>query len=169
MGGCDTGPSSPPTVRHWSWWISTNFMGLSFCEAGSGGFGGGAAHGVGGGLERVDADALDGVDELFVDRALGAVGLDHRLDHVRDLIGRERGANDLARHAGGRMVRAVRAAQGDLVPLRTVLVHAQDADVATVVVAAGVDATRNVQVYLADVVQLVQVLVTLDQIVGDGN
>jgi hypothetical protein len=65
------------------------------------------------------------------------------------------------RRTGG----AVRAAQRDLVPLLAVLVDAQDADVAAVVVAAAVDAAADVQVDLAQVVQLVQVLVAL----GDGS
>jgi hypothetical protein len=42
-----------------------------------------------------------------------------------------------------------------------VLVDAEDADVAAVVVAAGIDAAADVQVDLAQVVQFVQVLVTL--------
>src|SRR5690606_26921075 len=74
-----------------------------------------------------------------------------------------------ADRADGRMAGAIGAAQGDLVPLAAVLVHAQDADVAAVVVAAGVDATADVQVDVADVVQLVQVLVALDQRIGDGD
>jgi hypothetical protein len=56
---------------------------------------------------------------------------------------------------------AVGAAQRDLVPLLAVLIHAQNADVAAVVVAAAVDAAADVQVDLADVVQLVQILVAL--------
>ena len=48
--------------------------------------------------------------------------------------------------AGPDRPRAVGAAQRDLVPLLAVFVHAQDADVAAVVVAAAVDAAAHVQV-----------------------
>src|SRR5438067_9233069 len=69
------GPSSPLIVRHRSREGSMNFI---F----SGSVSGGAALCVGRGLERVDADALDGVDEALVGGALVAIGVDHRLDDV---------------------------------------------------------------------------------------
>ncbi len=47
-------------------------------------------------LERVEADAPHGVDEVLVGGAALAVGVDHRLDHVGHLVGRERRADDLA-------------------------------------------------------------------------
>ena len=60
---------------------------------------------------------------------------------------------------GQRLGRAVLAsADRDLIPLLAGLVHAQDADVADVVMAAGVDAARDVQVQLADLEQVVQVV-----------
>ena len=58
--------------------------------------------------------------------------------------------------SGGRAVLA--SADRDLIPLLAGLVHAQDADVADVVMAAGVDAARDVQVQLADLEQVVQVV-----------
>ena len=60
---------------------------------------------------------------------------------------------------GQRLGRAVLAsADRDLIPLLAGLIHAQDADVADVVMAAGVDAARDVQVQLADLEQIVQVV-----------
>ncbi|NDF49534.1 MAG: hypothetical protein EB116_05515, partial [Betaproteobacteria bacterium] len=50
-----------------------------------------------------------------------------------------------------------------------VFVHAQNADVAAVVVAAGVDAAADVQVDVAQVEQLVQVLVARGDGCGDGR
>ena len=77
---------------------------------------------------------------------------------------RNDGPTTLPATASPLKARAVRAAQRHLVPLLAVLIHAQNADVAAVVVAAGVDAAADVQVDLAQVVQLVHVLVAL----GDG-
>ena len=59
---------------------------------------------------------------------------------------------------------ALRAADRHLVPLAAVLVDAEDADVADMVVAAGVDAARDVQFDVADVMLEVEVVEAL----GDG-
>ena len=56
---------------------------------------------------------------------------------------------------------ALVAADLDLVPLLAVLVDAEDADVADVVVAAGIHAAGDVEVELADVVQVVEVVEAL--------
>ena len=98
-----------------------------------------------------------------------AVGLDDGLHHVADLIGRKRWTDHLAGHGRRSQVRAVRPTQGHLVPLGTIFVHAQDADVPTVVVTAGVDAAGDVQVDVADVLELVEVLVARNEFIGDGD
>ena len=114
-------------------------------------------------LEGLDADAMHDVDEaLGVAVAALEVALDQLLDHVGHLGARERGADHLAergavRPAGSALV----AADRDLVPLLAVLVDAEDADVADVVVAAGVHAAGDVEVELADVVQVVEVVEAL--------
>jgi hypothetical protein len=82
------------------------------------------------------------------------IDLQQAVDHFRHLGGRERRADDLA----DRGLVALGAAERHLVPLAAVLVHAQDADVAHVVVAAGVDAAGDVQFDVADVVLEVDVL-----------
>src|SRR5207302_1895699 len=53
---------------------------------------------------------------------------------------------------------ALVAADLDLVPLLAVLIHAEDADVAHVVVAARVHAAGNVQIELADVVLVIEII-----------
>src|SRR5690349_939924 len=128
------GPSSPPRVRHGSRRVSMKRMVM-----GSGvGEGGAAAHGVRRGLEGLDADAADRVDEALGRGALLAVGGDERLDDVGHLVGRERRADHLAGSGGAAERRAVGAAERHLVPLGAVLVDAEDADVAAVVMAARV-------------------------------
>src|SRR5258705_2906281 len=66
------------------------------------------------------------------------VGLDYLLDGVGDLFGREAWAQDVADL--GIVLGA--AAKRDLVVLRTLLVDAEDADVAGVMMPAGIDAAR---------------------------
>src|SRR6202044_2618906 len=67
---------------------------------------------------------------------------------------RKAGADDAAE----RGVLALLAANFDLVPLTAVLVDAQDADVADMVVAAGIHAARNIEVEFADVVLVIEVV-----------
>src|SRR5690349_20227399 len=68
----------------------------------------------------------------------------------------EGGADDLAK----RGFVALRAADRHLIPLRSVLVDAENADVTDVVVPARVHAARNVEVELADVVQIIEIVET---------
>ena len=133
------------------------------------GAGGGHAHGVGGGFEGLDTHTLVGVDEGLALVAVGAVGVEQGFDHVGHFGGGKRWANDFAGHGFARQACAVGAAEGDLVPLLAVFVDAEHADVAAVVVAAGVDATADVQVDFTQIVQLVEVLVAGHQRVGDGQ
>src|SRR5690349_1747453 len=64
---------------------------------------------------------------------------------------------------------ALIAADLDLVPLFAVLVDAEDADVADVMLAAGVDAARDVQVDLTNVVQIVEIVEAPLYRLGHGN
>src|SRR5882672_10791883 len=111
-------------------------------------------------LEGLYPDAVHHVDEaLGVAVAASEVALDQLLDDVGDLGARERRPDDLAE----------RGADPDLVPLLAVLVDAEDADVPDVVVAAGVHAPRDVDVDLADVVQVIEVVEALLDGLGDGD
>src|SRR5690606_19742262 len=105
-------------------------------------------------LERVDSDTAEGVEEGFFFGALLDVDLDQLVDHVGHFLLGEGRAEDL-RQAG---LAAGAAAEGHLVELLALLVHAEDADVADVVVAAGVHAAGDVEVEVADVEQVVQVV-----------
>src|SRR5262245_978769 len=108
-------------------------------------------------LERLDADALHDVDEsLGIAVALLEVALDELLDHVGHVGPGKRRAEDFSKRR-----RRLVAADLDLVPLLAVLIQAEDADVADVVVAAGVHAARDVEVELADLVQVVQIVEAL--------
>src|SRR5213075_1610516 len=72
---------------------------------------------------------------------------------------RERWADHFAeRSLHARADLALVPAHLDLIPLLAVLIDAQDADVADVVVAAGIHAAGDVEVELADVVQVVQIV-----------
>src|SRR5215472_10295826 len=105
-------------------------------------------------LERLDAEPPDGVDEALVLVAALDVDVDQALDDVGHLLSGEGRADDLAE----RRLIALCAADRDLVPLLAVLVDAEHADVADVMVSAGVHAARHVELELADVVQIVEIV-----------
>src|SRR6266571_5112313 len=111
-------------------------------------------------LEGFDANAMHHVDEaLGLAVAACEVALDQLFDDVRDLGAREGRADDLAEGcaAAGPDFTLV-APDLDLVPLLAVLV---DADMADVVVPAGVHAPGDIEIDLADIVQIVEVVETL--------
>src|SRR5262249_49988492 len=99
-------------------------------------------------LEGLDADALHGVDENLVGTsAQFDISGNDVLDHVRDLVVGHRRSDQ------GTELRVLvgLAAERDLVELLVVLLDAQDADMADMVMAAGIDAARNVDVEPADI------------------
>src|SRR5882672_2247936 len=105
-------------------------------------------------LEGRDADSLHDIDEtLHLAVPALEVALDQLFDRVWHFGARERGSEDLAERR-----RRLVSADLDLVPLLAVLIDAEDADVADVVVAAGVHAAGDVEVELADVEQMVEVV-----------
>src|SRR5882724_7308007 len=104
-------------------------------------------------LEGLEADAPIGIEEALAVRAYVEIGVDDGLHRVHHLGGAERRPDDVA--DGGVLVGA--AAEGDLVELGAVLVDAEDADVADMMVAAGIDAAGDLDLQLADVEQLGQV------------
>src|SRR5215208_1137510 len=91
-------------------------------------------------LERRRTDAAVSFEEWFGRAfALGNVGVDNRLDRIDDLGGGKTLADDLADR--GALVAG--AAERDLVKLLAFALQAQNADVASVMVATGIDAARN--------------------------
>src|SRR2546423_1281605 len=122
-------------------------------------------------LEGFCPDAVHHVDEAFgLAVAAREIALDQLFDHVRNLGAREGRTDDLAERctAAGPDFTLV-AADLDLVPLLAALVDAEDADVADVVVAAGVHAAGDVHIDLADVMQVIEVVETLLDGLGDRD
>src|SRR4029077_13115475 len=97
-------------------------------------------------LEGGQSRAAEGVEEALAVLAFAQIDLDHAVDGVSDLVGRHGRAQHLAKAS----VRLGRAAEGELVKLLALLIDAQDADGADVVVAAGVDAAADLDAQLAD-------------------
>src|SRR6267378_7657236 len=127
--------------------------------------------GIYGLLEGFDADAVHHVDEaLGLAVAAHEVALDQLFDHVRDLGARERRADDLTEGcaAAGPDFTLV-AADLDLVPLLAVLVDAENTDMADMVVPAGIHAAGDVEIDLADIVQIVEVVEALLNGLGHGD
>src|SRR5690606_10411478 len=147
-----TGPSgsasSSPTVTNLS---STNspFL-MSFIEAL---------------LERLDADAAIGVDEPLALVALADIGRDDGLDRVDDFLFGEGTADDVA--DGRLLVR--RATERHLVIFDALLVDAENADMADMVMAASVDAARGVDLQLADIVLALDVGEAARNLLRQGN
>src|SRR5215471_3924218 len=114
-------------------------------------------------LEGLDADAVHHVDEaLRFAVAARDIAFDELFDDVGNLGSGERGADYLAErgpYAGPHF--ALVAANLYLVPLLSVLVDAEEPDMADVVVTACVHAARDVDVDLTDVVQVVEVVEAL--------
>src|SRR5262249_5076363 len=100
-------------------------------------------------LERLKADAPVGVDEPLALGAVLEVGRDQGVDGFHDLVGRDGRTEDGAERG---VAEVDVAAQAQLVELDAVLVDAQDADVANMMMAAGVDAARDLDLEIADVV-----------------
>src|SRR5688572_24198837 len=117
-------------------------------------------------LERCHADAAESIEEAFFAATLGNIHVDDALDRVHDLVVRDRRTDDFAE----RRIRAAgRAAERDLVPLLPALIDTEDADVADRMVTAAVHAAGHLQLDLAEVVQVVEVVEALVDLRGDRN
>ena len=93
--------------------------------------------------------------------ALLGINLQHGFQHTHHLGRGERRPHHLAGLGTATQRRAIRAAQGHLVPLLAVFIDTQNTNVAAVVVAAGVDAAADVQINFTQVKEFIQVLVAL--------
>src|SRR6516164_509970 len=98
--------------------------------------------------EGFESDAAQRVDESLLIRAQRAIYLDDAFDRAGNFGFRHRGTDDLAER--GEPIG--RATEGDLVPLLTVFIDAQDSDVTDVMMATGVHAAGHLDLDLAEVV-----------------
>src|SRR5215471_3946039 len=117
-------------------------------------------------LEGLDAETFDGLNESLV-RPLPQfeVGGHDFLHHVGDL-----GVRDGRSEQGAKFGPFVcTTAQGDLVELLAVFLDAQNADMADMVMAAGIDAARNVDVQPAQVASEIEITEPARQLLGDRN
>src|SRR3546814_1354788 len=111
------------------------------------------------------ADAGQGIVEALSLAALLQVGGNDVVDGLDHLVVGEGGADDLPE----RSVLVGAAAEGDLVEFLALLVDAEDADVAHVMMAAGVDAAGDLDLEVADLVLAFQVAEALGDALGDGD
>src|SRR6266436_1014432 len=107
--------------------------------------------------EGRQAHAAERVDEAFTLGAQRAIRLDDTLDGRCDIVLRYRRTDDFTQRSEA--VR--RAAERNLVPLLAMLVDAEDADVADVVMPAGVHAAGHLDLDIAQVVQVVEIVEAL--------
>src|SRR4051812_19787814 len=112
-------------------------------------------------LERLRADPPVGVDEALAVAARLEIGRDQRIDRLDHLVGLDRRPEDRAERG---LAEVDVAAQAQLVELDAVLVDAQDADVADMVMAAGIDAARDLDLEVADIMLARK----LGEVVGDA-
>src|SRR5580692_4708129 len=116
-------------------------------------------------LERFDAEALDRLHEAFAALAQIEIGRDDLLDHVGNLRvgdGRPEQRAKLRLLVGA-------AAERDLVELLAVLLDAENADMADMVMAAGIDAAGNIDVQPSEVAGEVEVAEAARQLLGDRD
>src|SRR5687767_2831256 len=118
------------------------------------------------GLEGSDADATEGIEEPFLFLPMLDENIDDAFDGLGDVGVRDGRADHLAER---RVVAAGRTAEGDLVPLLAVLIHAENADVADRVMAAAIHAARHLQLDLAEVVQVIEIVETFVDLLGERN
>src|SRR6266566_6700724 len=117
-------------------------------------------------LERLDADAFHGLEEDFPGPlAQLHVSRDDVLDHVDDLAVRHRGTQQRAE------LRVLVGAAGDrdLIILLAVLLDAEDADVADVVMATRVDAAGNVDVQPVEAAREIEIAEPAGQFLRDRD
>src|SRR5689334_8126843 len=115
--------------------------------------------------EWLESHAAQRLDEALAVRAQRAIHLDDALDSRGDLTLGNRRADDFPE----RREAVRRAAERDLVPLLAVLVDAEDADVADVVMAAGVHAAGHLDLDIAEVVEVVEIVEALLDLPGDAQ
>src|SRR4051812_18167543 len=116
-------------------------------------------------LERLHADAAVRIDEPLTLLADRDVALDGALHGIHHPVLVEARAGDL----GLADVLVPRAAEQQLVALTAFAIDAQDADVARVVVSAGVDAAGNLDLQLAQVLLALLVGETLGKLLRDRD
>ena len=97
-------------------------------------------------LEGRLAEAAIGVEEALSVLAPVEIDIEDRLHRIDDALGREGRADDVA--DAGILVGA--AAEGHLIELLAFFVDAENADMADVMMAAGIDAAGNLDAELAD-------------------
>src|SRR3981189_2708751 len=114
-------------------------------------------------LERFDADPIDGLQEDLVGSfAQFQISRRDVLDHVGDLAighGRTENGSELGRLVGA-------GADRHLIVRPALLLRAENADVADVMVAAGIDAAGNIDVQPAEVVGEIEVLEAARDLLG---
>jgi hypothetical protein len=101
--------------------------------------------GIEGLLEGLGADAAVGGEEFLTFRTL-QIGVENLLDGIRHILAgktRSEDGSDGGTLGGG-------ATERDLVEFLALLIEAEDADVADMVMPAGIDAARDVDLDVAD-------------------
>src|SRR5665213_1367742 len=116
-------------------------------------------------LERLHADAAVGVEEAFAGFAQFQIGVDDAFHRRANLMGGK--ARSHYRADGS--VLSAGAAELQLVIFHALLVDAKNADVACVVMAAGVDAAGNLDLEFADIVLAVEIGEALGDVLRNGN
>src|SRR5258705_3333223 len=99
-------------------------------------------------LERLRADPAIGVQETFALVTKALIGIDHVLDRVDDPFPIEARSENLAE----RSIFRAGAAEQELIILHAFAVDAQNADMADMVMPAGIDAAGDLDLQFAEIV-----------------
>src|SRR5258705_1039957 len=116
-------------------------------------------------LERLRADTAIGVKETLAAVPKVLIGVDDVLDRIHDPFAIKAWSENLAE----RGVLRARTAQQDLVILHAFAVDAQNADMADMVMAAGIDAARDLDLQFAQIVLAFEIGKALGNLRRDRN
>src|SRR5688572_25229143 len=97
-------------------------------------------------LERLSAYTAIGGEEFLAGLTQCQIGIDDLADRIGDFVAGESGTQDGA----DRGILGGRAAKGDLVIFLAFLIESQNSDMADMMMAAGIDAARDIDLQRAD-------------------
>src|SRR5690242_15301965 len=116
-------------------------------------------------LERSHTDATERIDETFALFALGNIDIENAFECRGHFGFCNRGSDDTAERS---QISVSDTAQGNLIPLFAVLIDAEDADVADMMMTAGIHAARHFEFDISEIVEIIEIVEPFIDLLCDG-